>query len=139
MRLLVVLAFLALVTGILASVSNINLNPTGEYAKLSPKGGLYVSVVLLIYVLFAEMGFLPYRFRGRKRRSAMAQVMNPLIMGDKDVVLRVYCSRSKKSETFLIAIFLVVDSCDRQQRLPFAISLRIGSAQSGSSKDERYS
>lgn len=95
MRLLGLLAFLVLATGILASVSNINLNPTGDYAKLSPKGGLYVSVVILIYMLFAEMGFLPYRFKGRKRRSAMAQVMSPLIMGDRDVVLRVCFTCSK--------------------------------------------
>lgn len=89
MKLLRLYAFLILIVGVLASVSFINLNPTGDYAKLSPKGGLYVSVVLLIYVLFGEMGFLPYRFKGRKRRSANDQIMNPLIMGDKDVVLRV--------------------------------------------------
>lgn len=88
MKLLRVIVFLVLLVGVLASVSNINLNPTGNYAKLSTKGGLYVSVAMLIYLLFAELGYLPFRFKGRKRRSAMGQMMGPMF-GDRDVILKV--------------------------------------------------
>ena len=89
MELLRLITFLILINGILGIVSLVNLNPTGDYAKLSPKGGLYVSVILLIYVLFGELGYLPFRFKGRKKRSAISQVINPLLLGNKDVVLRV--------------------------------------------------
>lgn len=89
MELLRIVIFLVLLVGVLASVSNINLNPTGYYAKLSPKGGLYVSVVLLIYVIFAELGYLPYRFRGKKKRSALGGLMNPYLVGDRESVLQV--------------------------------------------------
>ncbi len=88
MKLLRVIVFLVLLVGVLASVSNINLNPTGNYAKLSTKGGLYVSVAMLIYLLFAELGYLPFRFKGRKRRSAISQMMGPMF-GDRDVILKV--------------------------------------------------
>lgn len=89
MKLLGVIAFLVLLVGVLASVSNINLNPTGIYPQISTKGGLWVSITMLIYMLFAELGYLPYRFRGRKRRSAAGQVMGPLMSGDRDTVLKV--------------------------------------------------
>lgn len=60
---------------VLASVSNINLSPTGNYAQVSPKGGLYASVAILIYMIFSELGYLPFRFKGRKKRSAVSQLL----------------------------------------------------------------
>lgn len=89
MKLLRLVIFLVLLVGVLASVSNINLNPTGLYPELSTNGGLYVSISILIYMLFAELGYLPYRFRGKKR-STMDNLLNPaMFMGNRDLILKV--------------------------------------------------
>ena len=89
MKLLRVIIFLVLLVGVLATVSNINLNPTGNYARISTKGGMYVSIIMLIYVLFGEFGYLPFtRFVGRKRRSISGQMMGPML-GDRDTMLKV--------------------------------------------------
>jgi hypothetical protein len=89
MKLLRVIVFLVLLVGVLASVSNINLSPTGNYPEISTKGGLGVSIAILIYMLFAELGYLPFRFKGRKKRSALSQLTSPLMLGDRDNILKV--------------------------------------------------
>lgn len=90
MRIYLVTILLALIACVLASVSNINLNPTGNYAKISTKGGLWVSATILIYMLFAELGYLPFKFVGRKKRSAVSQMVSPLMMfGDRTTTLKV--------------------------------------------------
>ena len=94
MKLLRVVVFLVLLVGVLCSVSNINLNPTGIYPKISTKGGLYVSIVMLIYVLFAELGYLPYRYKGKRSvdtvgGGANRLLNNPYIFGDRNSVLQV--------------------------------------------------
>ena len=69
MKILCVIVFLVLLTGVLATISNINLSPTGYYAKISTKGGLKVSITILIFMIFGEFGYLPFsRFVGRKKR-----------------------------------------------------------------------
>lgn len=87
MKLLRLVIFFVLLVGVLASVSNINLSPTGNYKEISTKSGLGVSIAILIYLLFAELGYLPYRFRGRKKRSALEELMTPL--GNRDLILKV--------------------------------------------------
>lgn len=89
MKLLRVIVFLVLLVGVLASVSNINLSPTGIYPEISTKGGLGVSIAVLIYMLFSELGYLPFRFKGRKRRSAVGQLSNRIRLGDRDAILKV--------------------------------------------------
>lgn len=76
MKLVRVTIVCSLVAVVLASVSNINLSPTGNYAHVSTKGGLYASVSILIYMIFSELGYLPFRFKGRKKRSAVSQLMS---------------------------------------------------------------
>ncbi|XP_046655549.1 uncharacterized protein LOC124349087 [Daphnia pulicaria] len=97
MKLLRVVVFLVLLVGVLSSVSNINLSPTGNYPPISTKGGLGVSIAILIYMLFAELGYLPFRFKGRKRRSAVSQLTNPLMLGDRDNILKLILSMDRQS------------------------------------------
>lgn len=90
MDLLRTAVFLTLLSGVLAIVSNINLNPTGIYPKISTKGGLYVSIVMLIYLLFGELGYLPWlRFVGKKKRSVNGSLLNSSLFGDRNTVLTV--------------------------------------------------
>ena len=82
--------FLTLLAGVLGIVSNINLNPTGYYARISTKGGLYVSITLLIFVIFRELGYLPFlRFVGRRKRSAVSNLIGGGVPGDRNAVLQV--------------------------------------------------
>lgn len=90
MKILRAVFFLTLLSGVLAIVSNINLNPTGYYAKISTKGGLYVSITLLIFMLFGEFGYLPWlRFVGRKKRSAVSNIIGGGVPGDRNAILQV--------------------------------------------------
>ncbi len=90
MDLLRTIFFLTLLSGVLAIVSNINLNPTGYYPKISTKGGLYVSIVILIYMIFGELGYLPWlRFVGKKKRSLNGNLLNSVIFGDRNTILTV--------------------------------------------------
>jgi hypothetical protein len=69
MNLLKVALFLTFVSCALGSISQLNLNPTGNFAKLTSKQGLWVSIILLKILLMGQMGYFPYRFKGRKKRK----------------------------------------------------------------------
>ncbi|KZS13928.1 Uncharacterized protein APZ42_020573 [Daphnia magna] len=97
MKLLRVTVFLVLLVGVLASVSFINLSPTGIYPEISTKGGLGVSIAILIYMLFSELGYLPFRFKGRKRRSAVGQLSNRIRLGDRDAILKLILSMDRSN------------------------------------------
>lgn len=89
MKLVSVIVIVSLLAVVLASVSNINLGPTGNYPTISTKGGLYVSVTILIYMIFAELGYLPYRFKGKKKRSALPRFMSGNLFMDRNSALKV--------------------------------------------------
>ncbi|EFX87473.1 hypothetical protein DAPPUDRAFT_306352 [Daphnia pulex] len=97
MKLLRVVVFLVLLVGVLSSVSNINLSPAGVYPQISTKGGLGVSIAILIYMLFSELGYLPFKFTGRRRRSAVGQLTTPLMLGDRDNILKLILSMDRQS------------------------------------------
>ncbi len=89
MKLISVLLLFLLLTAVSASVSNIGIGQTGNFAKISPKGGLYVSIGMLMIVLIDELGLLnlPYRFKGkRKKRSFISHHLNQ----DRNSILRVF-------------------------------------------------
>ena len=69
MNLLKVALFLAFFSCALGSISQLNLNPTGNFAKLTTKQGLWVSIIILKILILGELGFFPYRFKGRKKRK----------------------------------------------------------------------
>ena len=103
MKIVRVIVFLLLLTNVLAIVSNINLNPTGNYAKISTKGGLYVSITILIFMIFGEFGYLPFsRFVGRKKRSAVSQMMALSHHGNRNLVLQV------PSMCFLLLMSIII-------------------------------
>ena len=97
MKLLTVAVFFVLLSGVLAALSSISLQTAQSYAKISTKGGLYVSITILIFMLFGELGYLPYRFKGKKKRSTNEmQLMNPALFSDRNTVLKV-CNCSYKN------------------------------------------
>lgn len=69
MKLESIAVLLMVATSVSASLSSISLGSTGNFAKLSTKQGMLVSIVLLKFLLMGEFGVLPYKFIGRKRRS----------------------------------------------------------------------
>ena len=89
MKLLQVITLLTLLTSVLATVSNINLAPSGPYPPISTKNGIIVSTILLIYMLFGETGYLPFGFKGRKKRFLDNQLDDPLLLKNKNAVLEV--------------------------------------------------
>lgn len=81
------------------SISNISVGPTGNFAKISPSQGMYVSVILLVYVLFAELGYLPFKFVGKKKRSLITSVFSSSFFSDRDTALKVFsivCYKRKR-------------------------------------------
>ena len=75
MKLFSLLVLLLAVGGCLSSISNINLSPTGNFAKLSTKQGLWTSVVLLQFLILGQLGVIPYKFKGRKKRDLDPQAL----------------------------------------------------------------
>ena len=52
-----------------ASVSSFSLGSFGDYAKISSQKGLLVAVILLKLKLLAELGLLPLKIVGKKKRE----------------------------------------------------------------------
>jgi hypothetical protein len=138
MKLLRVVVFLVLLVGVLSSVSNINLSPTGNYPPISTKGGLGVSIAILIYMLFAELGYLPFRFKGRKRRSAVSQLTNPLMLGDRDNILKVntVCHSEIEHNVLHLSFLCAVNSVDGSPKLPTSFPVRIGRFEARSREEQ---
>ena len=145
MKIVRVIVFLLLLTNVLAIVSNINLNPTGNYAKISTKGGLYVSITILIFMIFGEFGYLPFsRFVGRKKRSAVSQMMALSHHGNRNLVLQVsfICSLLLMSIIYKSQcpfLRLQDDSIDWPSRLPSSVLVWTGSVETGCRKEWHWS
>lgn len=90
MKLLTVAVFSLLLSGVLAALSSIALQ-TANYNSVSTKGGLYASITILILMIFGEFGYLPYRFKGKRKRFATPdeRINFPSFLSDRNTVLQV--------------------------------------------------
>ena len=132
MKLFIVVTLLLVIGGALASISQLNLNPTGNFAKLTSKQGLWVSIIILKLMLLGELGFFPYKFQGRKKRAAVSGIMPGL--EDTSTVLKVlfiliHRKKLSKLSSYSRSFPLAADSRFGSQKLSLALFVRIGGHQ----------
>ena len=112
MKLLQFIILSVLTIGCLASVSNINLGPTGYYPKVSTTSGLTISVIILTILILGEIGVVPFEYTGRKRRSIAdsAELFNSSLIRDEKAVLQVvffiHSSKKMHKYTYIITVHL---------------------------------